>query len=286
MSMSTSPDSSRPRLADIPELPDEERRTRLLTSDRLRSSIRKVARGHHVPDVDVDDIVQETLAQAWKAKLPDSDAEVSKYVHRIAANVACRHKGKTLALEPYIENPDEGSGEVATPIAVQPASFETRDVVSKLVAKGEQRFPRGFPSFLEAKATEATAEQAAMRRGVSPGHVRREWSEIQHFLGQHGRSMGLAMAFACIVLVIGNIAHWGQQPLVSHPFPGDTPPLDAAALRSRAKAECAARTWRACVADLDAADKIDPAGETSELRALRLLAKKHIATPEGTEWRP
>jgi hypothetical protein len=287
MAMSNRPESSRPRLAEAPPLPKvnpaaDARRTRLLTSERLHASIRKVARSRDVPKGEIDDILQETIARAWKAKLPDDDDEVAKYVNRIARNVACERMGKVTSALPYIENPDEEQGEVATPIGVPPPSFETRDVVSQLVEKGEQEFPRGFPGYLEAKATEATAEQVAKRRGVSPGHVRHEWSDIQRFMNRHGRAMGVAMAVALLLLVVGNMTKWhlGPEPLVSHPYPQDEPqlppPLDAVGLRHRAQDECAASVWRACFDDLDAANKIDPIGETRELRDLRTVAQRHL----------
>jgi hypothetical protein len=280
MTMSTSPDSSRPRLYLVDAEPsrppgaDKPRRTRLLTSERLHASIRKVARDRDVPEDEVDDILQETIARAWRAKLPDDDEEVPKYVNRIAVNVSCERMRKGPAIVPYVENPDEERGEVATPIGVSPPCFETRDVVSKLIETGEQQFPKGFAGYLAAKATGGTANETAKVRGVTPGHVRHEWSDIQSLMKRHGRKMGVVLALVALALVVGNV-WWPLGPeRVSSPRP--SLPLDAAALRHRAQDECAARAWRACSDDLDAANEIDSAGETRELRDLRTHAKQHL----------
>jgi DNA-directed RNA polymerase specialized sigma24 family protein len=305
----TPPDSSRPRLEQAP-LPsraedttgadpnavddaidaaasprpdaDKRRRTRLLTSDRVHAAIRKVARGHDVPHGEIDDVLQETIARAWTATLPADDDEARKYVNGIAANVSCDRMRKVPDVVPYIEDPDEERGETATPIAVRPASFEARDVVSKLVEVGEHQFPKGFPGYLAAKMTGGTADEIANVRGVTPGHVRHEWLDIQGFMNRHGRRLGVAVALLVIILVMRNV--WRRPEPKDHvasPCPPTEPPcapaLDAAGLRHRAHDECAASAWRACIDDLDAAKKVDPAGDTPELRDLRALAQQHLA---------
>lgn len=271
---------SRPATPPTPPTMDVPRRTRLLTAERLHASIRKVARNRHVPDGDVDDILQETIARAWKAQLPDRDDEVTKYVHRIAANVASERMGQPRT-ERYVENPDEEEDETAAPIGTPPPCFETRDVVRRLVEKGEEAYPKGFPTYLEAKSTEVTAEQIAKRRGVTAGHVRHEWWEIQGLMQRHGRAMGLTATVLLLLFVIGSLTDWSLfrgSRVVAHPNPelSPLPPSDPVALRHRAEGECAANAWKECASDLDAANAIDPSGETRELRDSRALAKKNL----------
>lgn len=257
-----------------------DRRHRLLTAARLGASIRKVARSHEVPDDAVEDIVQETLARAWKAKLPASDDEVGKYVNGIAVNVSCSHMRKAAKEpEPYVENADDEKGEVASTVGAPPPSFEARDAVSRLVDEGEERFPREFASYLEAKATDATAEEIARRRGVSPGHVRREWVTITRFVHEHAKALGLIAVAGLLLLIIGNMANWGHDDYVAHPRP--TP--DAASLRVRAKDDCAQSRWQTCADELDEANEVDPGGETPELRDLRALAKQKIESLPPTQ---
>jgi hypothetical protein len=168
----------------------------------------------------------------------------------------------------------KSKAEVASPVAVQPPAFEARDVLSRLVEKGEERFPRALSGFLESKALNTTAATIAERRGVSAGRVRHERADISRFMKQHAKAMGVMMT-ALAFLVIGSFAHWGLRPeRYGAPVPEDT------MLRRRAKDECAASQWKACLEDLDRANQLHPAGETQELRDLHRLAEEKLGAAQ------
>lgn len=249
----------------------EQRKKRLLASEPLAAAIRKIARARSVPEQDVDDVVQKTYEQAWKAKLDGmSDDEAMAYTLAIAKNVTCRHMGEAIEAEAdaYNENPDVEKGEVATQVAVDPPNHAKRAALHRLVEAGEQRFPAGFAAFVEAKATDQTAAEVAKHRNVSAGHVRKEWSSYTKFLRDHPIAVSLLGGALLVLLVVG-FAHWqlgifGAEDKVAAPLPS----LTAPELRARAKAECAEEQWQACVEDLDRAARVDPKGDTKEWREL------------------
>jgi RNA polymerase sigma factor (sigma-70 family) len=257
-----------------------------LLSARVVDGIRKVARSHRVPEGEHDDIVQETRARALKADVPENEDEAHSYVYAIAKYV-CLDYWKDAAdrpeEEPYIENPSEADGEVATRAAAAPPDFEARDALNHLVDRAAKRFPAAMPAFLQATTLDQTAEQVAQRTGQSPGHIRKDWSRIRRFLREHGRTMGLLATLAIVVLVWGSMKNWTLDPHahdVATPRPPelDPPPgalSRAVELRQRAEKECSAGDWGVCLRDLDEANRLDPVGETPALRELRDQAERH-----------
>jgi DNA-directed RNA polymerase specialized sigma24 family protein len=297
MAMSTSSDSSGRLPPEPPRPPEPARETpsetpretpqqrlhRLVTDPRVLAAIAKVARSHDVPDHDIDDVVQEAIRRTLAANLPVDDAEAKRYINGIAARVACEMMGKATDVKPgaYTENPDEEKGEMATPVGAPPADFETRDAMKKLLTKAEEHFPEELPGFLESRVANVTAAQVAKERGVGPAHQRKKWAGIHQFMKEHGQSLGLSLVAALFLLVIGNMAKWSLSgPVnVAHPPPPDWPTpeqAEAKRLRVRALSECDAREWRTCLDDLDAANKIDAAGEPPKIKELRELAKKSL----------
>ncbi|HEY1698078.1 MAG TPA: hypothetical protein VGG39_38220 [Polyangiaceae bacterium] len=57
-------------------------------------AIRRVALSRGVRYQDRADIVQQTVAFAWKARVPENEAEADKFISRIAFRVACTWMGQ------------------------------------------------------------------------------------------------------------------------------------------------------------------------------------------------
>jgi DNA-directed RNA polymerase specialized sigma24 family protein len=273
--------------ADLPSGPlldfdaDDARRQRLLGSDEALSSIRGVARRRGVPFQDLDDVVNETIAEALAADLPADDDEARAYVVGIARRVAGRHlRGLAVATDPYVEG-DEPAVEARTGVAAQAASFEDRDIARRLIEHGHKRAPRWFPEFVQAKALGESAEEVAARLGRSPGNVRRVWWNLQRDLDAYGRQIGVVTT---IVLIAAGVAGWRlsrrtvdfSQMATYEARRAEPPPPDAYDLRVSALRAFAAHEWAACVADIDAAIAMEPGIATTEIRAMRRTAEHEM----------
>jgi DNA-directed RNA polymerase specialized sigma24 family protein len=293
------PDSS----GQLPEDPPEprvyldeverQRRAQLLTSKRLHAAVAKIARCHGVPEDDVEDIVQETLRRALHANLPQEEGEASMYTSGIAANVSRDHMEELRVRggeQSYAEEGDEG-GLLPIEAAAQPAYFEDREVVERIVEAGRERFPRTFPWFVQARVDGETSEDIGNDHGVSPGLVRRKIVDVHRFVVEYGQKLGVAVALL-IVIVFG--AYWLRrseelgETATYVPRRVEPAPLDADQLRERASKELAARQWQACVDDLDAADKMDPVGAARYLpvRAAAEYNLKVHEVPRGRWYGP
>jgi hypothetical protein len=257
------PDESHESIRSLEETA-EERRERLLTSCRFRASIAKVARSRGVPECDVDDVIQETLGRALRADLPASDEEALRYTNGIAVHVVRAHIEELAAeaTDPYEESDDDGL--IPTPVSAQPASFEDRDALRTLLDHGLERFPRTFPWFLRARLFDETSDAIASEHRVQASHVRHEISVVQSYLHTFGQRMGLALTL--LVLVVAGVFAWMRRPFELWNAPTYAnhrvapPALTATQLRERARQAYRRGAYDACLADLDAADWLDPDG--------------------------
>jgi hypothetical protein len=164
------------------------------------------------------------------------------------------------------------------------APVEEREVAHALVERLAQKYPRTFSWFVRREVHAEDFAAIAQSAQLSPGYVRHEVSDIRRSARQMARAMGVSVA-VLFVIVMG-VRLWqvygdrgdvvGQAPPPNLPR---TVAPKAGALRVRARAECNAGAWQRCADDLDEANALDPAGETSALRELRETARKHLTTP-------
>jgi hypothetical protein len=89
---------------------------------------------------------------------------------------------------------------------------------------------------------------------------------------------GLTLAAALAAGVAAVALTPGATPVAAH-RPSSVDADKAAALRDKAATECAAKNWKACLEDLDAAKALDPRGEDDSIRRERLAAE---AALQGT----
>jgi DNA-directed RNA polymerase specialized sigma24 family protein len=259
------------------------RHYRLLTSPEMRESILTIARSHSVPESDLEDVYQETIAKALVANLPEDEEETRLYVNRIAANVSMKHSMGLNAHEfvLYVEDPDLDAGEVATNAAVQAVAYEDREAVERLVAKGRQKFPRWFSIFVSARLSEQSSEEVARRHKVSSAHIRHEWSSIGRFVRKYGPTVGVGLGVLTALAFGLGLLEWRRRAsdfseYATYEAHRVLPPApDASELRRRGIAACNAQAWQACVDDLDAANALDAAGENWDLYQLRYAARKN-----------
>lgn len=302
MVVSNSPDSSTqlPLVAPPPANDDaaprgpamsDKARLALLREGRTIGGIKKIARKLKVLEQDHEDILQETSKRTLTAWIPEDVSDGRKVVYGIAFNVCSEHRRVPLA-DVFSEEPDEEHGVEASKASVEQPPIEVRDGLERLTAKGRERFGERFDEYARARAAEETSKETAERRGIGQEAQRKESSRIEEFMRKHGRAMGLLVAASLVVLVVAAIpmSRWSRTPMLG---PNDmserastaheAPPPDAKALRQRAADACADAAWEACLADLDAAAKLDPSGETAEMLQLRQDAERELAVHDSAE---
>ncbi len=229
-----------------------------------------------VPDTDVEDLLQDTLLEAKKGenRLPSQEPDRTHYVCGIARHLASRWRASESARKAR----EESASWLPPP---RPAPYEERELAVKLHSFAVEQDPVGTDWLVRAKVLGEQETVIAEDAGVAPERVRKRVSRILAMLREHAQAIT-----AAVLLLI--VAGWallrvlspGSDDVASPYPPSRVEPAepDPRALRQRAKAECEARAWQACADDLDAANALDPSGETRELRDLRTLARQHLTT--------
>jgi DNA-directed RNA polymerase specialized sigma24 family protein len=250
----------------------------LVASPRMVAGVRRVARRRGVSVQDLEDVVQETIAQALAATLPEADGDVRRYVLTIASHVASRHVGRLKSAPVQLGDGDEWEEGADGRAIAQAVPFDDRDAIERLVERGHSISPRWFPVFLRAKILGESTEDVARSEGESPGQVRYMWSRLYEDLGDYGRRLGLAVGM--LVLLVTGLAAWRStrraydfDAMAPYPFRRSEPPApDAFDIAHRAIAECRRGEWAACSDDAAAAVAMDPAVDTPQFGRMRALA--------------
>jgi DNA-directed RNA polymerase specialized sigma24 family protein len=265
---------------------------RFLAARRTARGIRRVARSRGVLAQDREDVVQQTCAAAWRARLPADPEGARRVVNRIAFAVACtfmrRHPASGATT-------DETGGEDAFVAPTVDPAYEVavREQVQRLLDEGRARFPNRLDAFVASAVDGVTAKEEALRRGVTESHVRKERSEIRTFLAEHGQKIGVLFAAALVLLVLGSMTDWRRQLHATVTDDGSIwtprvhqaprPAADAGSLRARAAESFRQRDFQDCLDELDAARALDGLEDTVEEAEMRARAEQvlHGDRPEG-----
>jgi hypothetical protein len=259
----------------------------LILEKATLAGIRTVAKSRKVPPQDREDVVNTTCAFAMKARLPVDHEQARKVVNKIAQCACARHmKVDPLGTrEGYVEDVDDETGESPTPVADAAPDMVLRLQIGELVEEGTAEFKERFPEYVAAKLTGETSVEVARRRGVTDGHVRKEWSAIAEFAHKHGKNTGMLVLLLVIASVVfPRMAKSPHEVAVPRPDDGaaerpmrhHAPAPGAAELRDRAVQACGAWAWQACADDLDAAAQLDPAGDSPAMKELREAALRNV----------
>jgi hypothetical protein len=122
---------------------------------------------------------------------------------------------------------------------------------------------------------------------VTPGAVRKQWSAIESFLRDYARTLGIGFAVLIAIALGASSWRWrDDRPADFHDLADVEPrrilpPAPTSdQLRRRAQKACDAEAWQACLDDLDAANAIDPLGETAGMQGMRDRARSHLVPLE------
>lgn len=256
-------------------------RAAILSNPSLCVSLARFIRGR-VPADEVDDIVQSTLADALASKHAPADrADVQPWVYGIARNKIAdfyRRSRRELPHDPALAD--------AVP-AADAAPSTARDLLRW--ATKELPAVEGAESTLEWMLREGSGERLetiAAEAKVPAPRVRQRVARMRrHFRARWAAQLA---AVACLVtltilVILALVRSRGDDIAVPAPSFSQAPvppPLapppreedsreardlnDAKELRRAALVECEAKDWRRCLDGLDAAKRLDPAGDAAE----------------------
>lgn len=259
----------------MPSLTD---RGTLLAAPELRSGLVRFVRGR-VPEPDVEDVVQATLADAFAAReAPGEAEELRRWVFGIAKNKIVdvhRRGGREL--------PKEG---VADEASAESAPLSAR----ALLRWAEEELPEaeGARSTLEWMLREGDGEKLehiAEEAQLPAPRVRQRVSRMRKYFRSRWAQQ---LAAAATLLVLGALL-WAWLRSRVQPAPQEiarevAPDEQARELRRVALERCQAGDFTPCLEGLDRAKAIDPVGdEASAIQEARAAAARGLAPAPSPE---
>jgi len=253
----------------MPALAD---RATLLAAPELRSGLTRFVRGR-VPDADVEDVVQATLADAFAAReAPSEPEELRRWVFGIAKNKVVdvhRRGGRELPKDGVA---DEASAESAPLSARDLLRWAERELPEAEDAKStlEWMLREGDGEKLEHIAEEAQLPAPRVRQRVSR-------------LRRYFRTRWAAQIAAAATLALIGVVLWAWLKSRTAPAPQEIarevpPDEQVREIRRIALERCHAGDFAPCLEGLDRAKAIDPIGdEASAIQEARAAAARKLA---------
>jgi DNA-directed RNA polymerase specialized sigma24 family protein len=231
-----------------------------------------------VPKSEIDDLVQATLVEALAAAHAPADAvELRRWVYGILRNKVADHyrKGKR---ETFLEgDPDDAVAESA------PTSAR------ELLRWAEKELPSGDGAerTLEWMLEEADGEKLediARAERVPAARVRQRVARLRRHFRERWAAKVVA-AVGALVLALVAVLLWKKpwnepHEVVIVPEPSARPDDRAVELRRVALGQCERHEYAPCLEGLDAAKKLDPSGDATEVvRRARAAASAALVEP-------
>lgn len=246
-----------------------------VADDGLRRALVAMVRGR-VPPHEVDEIVQETLADAFASKSAPAEAEaLERWVRGIARHkVADYHRRakREIAVEPDA---------LPTADVSDHSAHEAADLLrwaereSKRDATLDWLLREGDGEKLQTIAEEARVPAATVRKRVE--RLRR------HFRVRWAAQLAAVIAAGVVVFLALRRPPPPALPVaapvapVAPPPPAPNPALE---LRRFALSRCDKKEWSACLDGLDRAAVLDPAGDAAEeVKSARRAAAEALKPP-------
>ncbi|MBX3206445.1 MAG: sigma-70 family RNA polymerase sigma factor [Labilithrix sp.] len=232
----------------------------------LRTALIAMVR-KRVPESEVEDIVQSTLADAIESPHAPEDSEsLRRWIFGVAKNKVVdyhRRAGRETFEVPEV------AGKAAP------------HVEADLLRWAEKHLPPGEENktTLDWMLREGEGEKLewiAETDKVPAPRVRQRVSRLRRHLKTHWqKEVALLAALGVLVTIVALVLREKEpEPIAKEDLPR------AAELRKVGIEKCLAAEWKACVDKLDAARELDPAGDTRpEVRLARENAKKALSLP-------
>jgi DNA-directed RNA polymerase specialized sigma24 family protein len=227
-----------------------------------------------VPECDVEDIVQATLAEALSPSAPSDESALQRWLIGVARHkIADRHRrGRRESFD-------------LPELHVDAAPHSEEDLVRwaerALPAEGE---PRRTLEWMLREGDGEKLESIAESEQVPAPRIRKRVSRLRSHLRAQWRKEVALLAALGVVAVLLWISRRERAPVAKddlRPVPSEvapTPREQAGRLREDALAACDRAAWAACIDGLDRAKEIDPAGdEDGRIKSARAAAANHQA---------
>jgi RNA polymerase sigma factor (sigma-70 family) len=266
-------------------MPSASTRAQVLSDPALSAALSRFVRAR-VPEGDVDDIVQSTLADALSSThAPDDAEQLRPWVWGIARNKIAdffRRARREVPQEPSIVE-ETAAAESAPTTAKELLRWATRELPN-----GD-----GDAHTLEWMLREGAGEKLetiAAEENVPAPRVRQRVARLRkHFRARWAAQLAAAAALVAIAVVVALLLRRGDEdiakpeivPVPSSPMPAPSAPPDALALRRAALEACDRSDWRRCLEGLDAAKALDAAADGDpRIQAARQAAADALAPPK------
>jgi DNA-directed RNA polymerase specialized sigma24 family protein len=271
---------------------DDDARLAILVDPEVIASLRKVISLRGVPKQQADDVLQDVLADVLSnlAAMPTDPEQAVPYLEGVARYKSVddanerekeleRRTTHALGDRPQVNDPEK----LADPRAPRRDGEETVRV-RELVQRARELYPDRADWLFRHLVAGETVEEISANTKESARTVRRSITSMMKTLGALDATKGTFILLLVIVAAIffrrwPRIGHERMQDdgisrdETSDSAPTRNPPewpagSSPAELRAQAQEDCNAAQWIVCAADLDAANRLDPRGETPELGAL------------------
>lgn len=266
------------------------RRSALLSDPSLRALLVRFLR-KRVPDAEVDDLAQATLADALAARIAPSDAiELRRWLHGIARNKVAdfyRERHREVPIDPDINE-----------AAADSAPLGARDLLrwaEKELPDGEQA--AGTLDWMLREGDGEKLETIAHEEQVPAPRVRQRIARLRrHFRARWAAELAAIGALSLVLFAgLWFVRRFRTEPHVAPIASEPVTPRDldrVRELRRVALEECDHREYRACLDGLDLAKRLDEQGDAAEAivsarrAAANALASEPVPTPSASEASP
>ena len=234
----------------------------------LRSALVAMVR-KRVPESEVEDIVQQALAEAIESPHAPTDSEsLRRWIFGVAKNKAVDYHRR--AGRESFELPD---------VEGEPAPHVEAD----LLRWAEKNLPEGDENkktldWMLREGEGEKLESIAASEKLPPPRVRQRVSRLRrHFKDNWQREVAMLAALGVIVsAVVFLVLHKTDPEIITH----EVVDPRAEPLRRRALERCASAEWRPCVEGLDEARRLDPAGDARpDVQQARQAAGRALTAP-------
>jgi DNA-directed RNA polymerase specialized sigma24 family protein len=240
----------------------------------LRAALVAMVR-KRVPESEVEDIVQATLAEAVESPHAPTESEaLRKWIFGVAKNKVVDYHRR--AGRETFDLPE---------VADSPAPHAEAD----LLRWAERHLPEGEDAqktlgWMLREGEGEKLESIAASEKVPAPRVRQRVSRLRrHFKDNWRREVALLAAFGVVISIVALLLLKKKEPEIA------IEPVDPRAepMRLEALGKCQAHDYKACLDELDAAKRLDPAGDTRpEVQRARRDAEKALEPAPPTTTLP
>ncbi len=268
----------------------------IIADARVRRTIEAKLRVEGVGDADAEEIGHDVLIELLRASArPANPLEASRLAWKATVNAISRFRAKFKRRKKYnmgLTDAPEEHGDARCNAADATKAVERAEAMDALreLVRRKKITPADL-QLLAMKGMEHEDQEIAFALHVDVDYVRQRSTKLRK---KWLKAFPSVAAFAFLVVV--SYFAWKKHQEEAHPPPAPhlddlhqvaptpAPPSRAETLRSEGVQACEASDWATCLAKLDAAKALDPAGDDTDLMAdwrAKVFAETHPGSGDG-----